>query len=81
MKLPRSTRSCRSRQRGFFMVAMMLTIVSIMLIYAAANTRRLSNLRKEIRLVEEKQIQRLNRSTNIATNQPTASIAAAVTAP
>jgi hypothetical protein len=47
-------------ERGFLMIAL-LTIVSIMLIYVAANVRVLGNLKRELKQVEQKQIQRLEK--------------------
>ena len=51
----------RHGQRGFLVVAL-LAIISIMLIYIAANLQVLAALKREIRLVEQKQVQRLNQS-------------------
>jgi hypothetical protein len=58
----------RAGERGFYLVVVMLIMASIMLIYLAVNTSRLGSLKKELRLVEQKQIERLNRSTAVATN-------------
>lgn len=68
MKLNRSSQNRRTRERGFFLVIVMLIMASIMMIYVAANSRRLTNLKNEIRLVEQKQVQRLNHSATVATN-------------
>jgi hypothetical protein len=58
----------RAGERGFYLVVVMLIMASIMLIYLAVNTSRLGSLKNELRLVEQKQIERLNRSTAVATN-------------
>jgi hypothetical protein len=58
----------RAGERGFYLVVVMLIMASIMLIYLAVNTSRLGSLKKELRLVEQKQIERLNRSAAVATN-------------
>jgi hypothetical protein len=58
----------RAGERGFYLVVVMLIMTSIMLIYLAVNTSRLGSLKKELRLVEQKQIERLNRSAAVATN-------------
>ena len=68
MKLNRSSQNRRARERGFFLVIVMLIMASIMMIYVAANSRRLTNLKNEIRLVEQKQVQRLNHPATVATN-------------
>ena len=52
--------AARRSERGFLVIAL-LAIVSIMLIYVTANMRLLSNLRRELKLVEQAQIQRLQR--------------------
>ncbi len=61
MKLPLPNRHRRHRERGFLVIAM-LAIISIMLVYIAANLHVLAALKRDIRLVEQKQVQRLNRS-------------------
>lgn len=71
MKPNRTARNRRSGERGFFLVVVLLIIASMMLIYIAASGSRLITLRKEIQLVEQKQIERLNRSSAVATNAPT----------
>ena len=53
-------------QRGFLVIAL-LAIISIMLIYIAANLHVLAALKRDIRLVEQKQVQRLNKSFPLAT--------------
>lgn len=68
MKLNHSSPDRRPGQQGFFLAVVMFILVTIMLIYLAANSRRLANLKRELRLVEQKQVQRLNRSANVATN-------------
>jgi len=73
MKLNRPSQNRRRAERGFFLVVVMFILATIMLIYLAANSRRLINLKREIRLVEQKQVQRLNRSPYVATNSISAS--------
>ena len=68
MKLNRPSQNRRRAEQGFFLVVVMIILATIMLIYLAANSRRLANLKREIRLVEQKQVQRLNRSPAVATN-------------
>jgi len=48
----------RREERGFMIIAMM-AILAMMLIYVAASTRSLRQLRQELKLVEQKQVQRL----------------------
>ena len=52
--------AARRGERGFLVIAL-LAIVAIMLIYVNVNVRVLGNLRRELRLVEQAQIQRLAR--------------------
>ena len=62
----------RPGERGFLVIAL-LAIISIMLIYIAANLHVLASLKRDIRLVEQKQVQRLNKSfpatSMVATNR------------
>jgi hypothetical protein len=64
----------RRGERGFVVIALMV-ILSIMLIYINVNMRLLANLKRELKLVEQAQIQRLERAgvqplplTNTASN-------------
>lgn len=70
MKLARSSNhSCR-HQRGFFLIIVLLAITGIMLIYLTANARRLAVLKQDLRLVEQKQVQRLNPAeSGVTTNR------------
>lgn len=61
MKLLSPNRNRRPDQRGFLVIAL-LAIITIMLIYIAANLAVLAALKRDIRLVEQKQVQRLNKS-------------------
>jgi type II secretory pathway component PulJ len=64
--------SCR-HQRGFFLIVVMLALVTIMLIYVMANLRILAALKRDIRIVEQKQVQRLEKLTPsalVVTNAP-----------
>jgi hypothetical protein len=61
------------RQRGFFLIVVMLALVTIMLIYVIANLRILAALKRDIRIVEQKQVQRLEKlspAAPAATNAP-----------
>lgn len=82
MKLNRPSSKHRSSgERGFFLVVMMLMMAAILLIYLAANSRRLINLKQELRLVEQKQVQRLQHSPNVTTNNLPAPIVIGEPAP
>ena len=48
----------RRGERGFLVIALM-AIVAIMLLYINFNMRQLGNLRRELKLVEQHQIKRL----------------------
>jgi len=61
MKLIPLNRNRRHGQRGFLVIAL-LAIITIMLIYIAANLHVLAALKHDIRLVEQKQVQRLTKS-------------------
>ncbi|MGA2801731.1 MAG: hypothetical protein ABSE97_05095 [Verrucomicrobiota bacterium] len=50
----------RHGERGFMTIAL-LVILSLLLIYATANIQTLNTLKQEIKIVEKKQIQRLER--------------------
>ena len=52
--------AARRGERGFLVIAL-LAILAIMLIYVNANVRLLGHLRRELKLVEQKQIQRLEK--------------------
>ena len=58
----------RSNERGFFLVVVMLLLATIMLVYLTANGGHLLALRKEIKLLDQKQVERLNRSSAVSTN-------------
>ena len=65
--------AARRGERGFLVIAL-LAIVAIMLIYVNVNVRLLGNLKRELKLVEQQQIQRLEkvgaeplRLTNVVT--------------
>ena|ERR1043166_220518 len=59
---PRCRRSAiRRGERGFLVIAL-LAIVAIMLIYVNVNVRLLGNLKRELKLVEQQQIQRLKKA-------------------
>ena len=58
---PRARRpTARRGERGFLVIAL-LAIVAIMLIYVNINLRLLGNLKRELKLVEQQQIQRLEK--------------------
>jgi len=52
--------AARRSERGFLVIAL-LAIVAIMLIYVNVNIRLLGNLKRELKLVEQQQIQRLEK--------------------
>ena len=60
MKLAPSSNRPRHHQRGFFLVIVLLAITAIMLIYLTVNARCLAVLKQDLRLVEQKQVQRFN---------------------
>jgi hypothetical protein len=72
---PASKNPCR-HQRGFFIVIVLLAITAIMLIYLTVNARSLSALRQDLRLVEQKQIQRFNPGASGAITNRAAAAAA-----
>jgi hypothetical protein len=58
---PRYRRTAtRHGERGFLVVAL-LAIVAIMLIYININVRLLGGLKRELKLIDQKQIQRLEK--------------------
>jgi hypothetical protein len=60
-----------NRERGFFATVIMVAILGLLLIYVAANVKRLHQLDRELKLVEQRQAARLG-MTAIETNAPTA---------
>ncbi|HEU0039173.1 MAG TPA: hypothetical protein VFR76_07860 [Verrucomicrobiae bacterium] len=77
----------RRGEHGFLVIAL-LAIVAIMLIYVNINVRLLGNLKRELKLVEQQQIQRLEKVgaeplplTKAWTNEATASLARELGAP
>ena len=84
---PRRRSIARRGERGFLVIAL-LAIVAIMLIYVNLNVRLLGNLKRELKLVEQQQIQRLEKIgaeplplTRAPTNEATASLARELGAP
>ena len=70
MKLVPSSNHPGRRERGFFLVIVLLAVTAIMLIYLTANARRLAVLKQDLRLVEQKQIQRFNpAASGVITNR------------
>jgi hypothetical protein len=61
MRLLPAGRHPRANERGFLVIAL-LTIITIMLLYIAANLHVLAALKRDLRVVEQKQVQLLNRS-------------------
>jgi hypothetical protein len=57
-----------------------IAIVAIVLLYVASNLRTLDHLNREIKLVERRQIHRLDQ-VNISTNSVTHGVAPVVSAP
>ena len=64
---PTPFQTARRSERGFMIIAMM-ALLALMLIYVAASTRSLHQLRQELKLVEQKQIQRLQPAPAPRTN-------------
>ena len=78
MKLSPSSQHPRHRERGFFLVIVLLAITAIMLIYLTVNAHRLAMLKQDLRLVEQKQVQRFNPiASGATTNRAPASSALA----
>jgi hypothetical protein len=71
---PAQSERARRDERGFMVIAMMV-ILSMMLIYVAASVRSLSQLRQDLKLVEQKQVQRLQSPTPTSTRTNAAAIA------
>jgi len=70
MKLASTTNQPCRHQRGFFLIIVLLAVTAIMLIYLTANARRLAVLKQDLRLVEQKQIQRFNpAASGVTTNR------------
>ena len=57
---PRRRSIARRGERGFLVIAL-LALVAIMLIYINVNVRLLGNLKRELKLVEQQQIKRLEK--------------------
>jgi type II secretory pathway component PulK len=65
MKISSSISAARRRQRGSAVVVY-LTLLAIMVILAAANSNTLLHLHRELNLLDQRQIKRLNASaTNV----------------
>ena len=71
MKLSPASNRSRPQQRGFFLVIVLLALTAIMLIYLTIDARRLAVLKRDLRLVEQKQIQRWNPPASGATTNGT----------
>lgn len=67
MKLPLQP----NRERGFFATIIMVAILGILLIFVAANAKRLLQLDRELNLVEQRQVKKFN--TPAAVTNPVAS--------
>ena len=52
--------AARRSERGFLVIALM-AILAIMLLYISFNLRMLGHLRRELELVEQRQVQRLEK--------------------
>lgn len=69
MKLPCNSHPARLRRRESGMaVIVVLALVSILLLYVACNIRTLSNLGQELKLLERRQIRRLELSVHRTNN-------------
>lgn len=71
---PARPQSARRRESGFMIIAMM-ALLALMLVYVAASTRSLHQLRQELKLVEQKQIQRLQSFAPLAPRTNAAAVA------
>ena len=60
-----------NRERGFFATIIMVAILGILLIFVAANAKRLQLLDRELKLVEQRQVMKFN--TPAAGTNPVAS--------
>lgn len=60
-----------NRERGFFATVIMVAILGLLLIYVAVNVKRLRQLDRELKLVEQRQAARLS-GVAVSTNEPTA---------
>jgi len=78
MKIPVS--SPQRRQNGVAIVVI-LALLSIMLLYITANVRSLHHLGRELRLLEQRQIQRLERSQTNAPSPATLKVKSAAVTP
>ncbi len=81
MKLAPPSRHPCHHERGFFLVIVLLALTAILLIYLTVNARRLAVLKQDLRLIEQKQIQRFNFAdpavTGVITNRALAPAAVA----
>ena len=67
MKTSRFNRSCYHRQSGSA-VLIFITLLAIMLMLITANSSTLIHLHRELKLLDQRQVERLNASqTNITT--------------
>jgi hypothetical protein len=67
MKIPRFNRSRHHRQRGSA-VLIFITLLAIMLMLITANSSTLLHLHRELKLLDRRQVERLNASqTNTTT--------------
>jgi hypothetical protein len=82
MKLLAPIHRRRQGQRGFLVIAL-LAIISIMLVYIAANLHVLAALKQDLRLVEQKQVQRLAKMHEpvATTNAAPVALSSTVTTP
>lgn len=81
MKLAPPSGHPRHREHGFFLVIVLLALTAILLIYLTVNARRLAVLKQDLRLIEQRQIQRFKSAapavTGVITNRAPASAVAA----
>jgi hypothetical protein len=64
MKFSNSSHSARVRRKDGMAVIVMLALLAMILGFIVANSRVLANLGGEIKVIEQKQIRRLNHSAN-----------------
>ncbi|HWF19221.1 MAG TPA: hypothetical protein VG754_08135 [Verrucomicrobiae bacterium] len=65
MKIPNTSFGGRRRLSGSA-VAVMLALVGMMLVFVAANTVAIRSLQRELKLIEKKQVQRLQTASPAA---------------
>jgi hypothetical protein len=68
LRSPRREPTQNPTHRSGFAVIVILVIIAILMIYIAGNIRTLSNVGKELRLLDQKQVHRLERHKSTSPN-------------